>query len=151
MPFYVIFKKVCSNPNVANVHCWKSLIASDSTTTGTVLDLIGLSDCKGFASTDCGLFCARSEMQCAKVSLKIISAISGVASALSGGFSTKAKNLEEAATILAKKPPSFWSKLLKSGKAIYNLQSVAEMRETAKIFAKLVGLILSDDFDCKNL
>ena len=132
--------KVCSNPNTLATHCWKTM------------SLDSLGSCGGTSSTDCGLFCASSNIQCAKVSLKIISGVAGVAAMIAGGLKSTVKEGEkgakEAEQILKDKPVSFWTSLLESGKSIYNTRSVKTVKTLISDLSKLMDFVDSIDFEC---
>ena len=131
---------MCTNPNTLATHCWKTISSS-----------VTLNACTAPSSVDCGLFCASSDIQCAKITMKIISAVVGFAAMFTGGSpsSTESQPLLDAKAILSDNPPSFWANILKAGKNIYATQSVQNIKKLLTNLSKILSLITSIDFACK--
>ena len=71
--------KECGNPSIKATMCWKSIHEGEGDD-----DPDGLSECGGVNNVDCGLFCASSNLQCAKNALGMIAGIMGIISILAG-------------------------------------------------------------------
>ena len=72
--------KECGNPSILATMCWKSVDESG--------DVDVLNGCGGINHVDCGLFCASSNLQCAKNALGMIAGITGLVSFIMGDASS---------------------------------------------------------------
>lgn len=122
---------VCASPNVLATKCWKK-ISSSST----------LSSCSGINNSDCGLFCASSNVQCAKYSISILSNIGIITSFLLGNAEAARKvdpkKLEDVAAKVKEVDPKLLTSIIKGSANIFkNTKSAFSIFSAIKSLADL--------------
>lgn len=128
-----LINEVCGYPNILATHCWKKLNIYTSS----------LFNCRGSNPVDCGLFCASSQVMCAKVYVTITSNIAGLVSTFNAITNpNKAKDVEKAKSFLDKYPQNKLVKLLKDAKAVYDSEVVQDLKLFYSAFSQVVGIFM---------